>query len=741
MPRGLTAISCSSSPSAGVSPATRSAITSRTLSGIAASAGEDCPATPSWSSMCRHTSPTRNAFPSVSPTSCCGELAVRTRAESPLRCTSSWTSATLEPAQADPHDALQPVQLRQRRSERLRQLAIALAEQRQHDDRSRAQRPRKVTQEEQRRCVGPLHVIEHEHRRRLAGEPRQQRRQRCVQLVALGIGVLRLRIGVRGRRVAGSRAQAWQQAAQRRRVAAGARLGLIGLELREDRLERLDERLVGRADRGVAGAVEHAHPARGDVLGELPRQPRLAAARLATHQGDLPPVGARPVGERERAAPAPRPVPRTASRAEAVAGPEAMEARRAGLRGIGSSLCASSEGSWRRIAASRRRSSGDGLEAELLVQPSPAARVDLQRVGLAPAAIEGQHEQAEEPFARGMLGSQLLELGDDERVLPRRQARVEALFQGGEAQLLEPCDLSLRERLERDIGECRAPPQPERFVEQPPRRGFLAREARRPRRPHERLETPRVDRFGLDREAISPDVTVSSADPPARVSAGGATPSPEGFASRPRGRPAARARQPRTRPTPAVGPAGPTASTTPAACPRGRRPRPRPPAARSTPRIAICKPIVINPTPLTSACERYARAVQARPATVRSAQVTSPKETTVTLHTIPAVSGHRRPRLALAATLAAVTCAGSGAITIGSSGEQPFAQLASFTDSGSRRTAPTTSKPTRRTACAHSAATSTSSGRTASRGSTTSRQTRPIACAQVEIVSALSGST
>ena len=99
-----------------------------------------------------------------------------------------------EPAQADPHHAVEAVQLGQRRSERLRQLATALAEQRQHDDRSRAQRPREVTQEDQRRCVGPLHVIEHEHRRRVASEPRQQRGQRCVQLVALGIGVLGLRV-------------------------------------------------------------------------------------------------------------------------------------------------------------------------------------------------------------------------------------------------------------------------------------------------------------------------------------------------------------------------------------------------------------------------------------------------------------------------------------------------------------------------------------------------------------------
>ena len=81
-----------------------------------------------------------------------------------------------------------------------------------------------------------------------------------------------------------------------------------------------------------------------------------------------------------------------------------------------------------------------------------------------------------------MLGGQLLELGDDERVLPRRQARIDALLQRGEAQLLEPGDLALRERLELDVGQRRPTPQPERIVEQAPRRRSVALDARRPRR-------------------------------------------------------------------------------------------------------------------------------------------------------------------------------------------------------------------------------------------------------------------
>ena len=79
--------------------------------------------------------------------------------------------------------------------------------------------------------------------------------------------------------------------------------------------------------------------------------------------------------------------------------------------------CASSEGSWRRIPSWRRCSSGEG-STELLIEPHAAARVDLQRVALTAAAIQHQHRQADQPLARRILGRKLLELGDDERVLP-----------------------------------------------------------------------------------------------------------------------------------------------------------------------------------------------------------------------------------------------------------------------------------------------------------------------------------
>jgi hypothetical protein len=68
-----------------------------------------------------------------------------------------------------------------------------------------------------------------------------------------------------------------------------------------------------------------------------------------------------------------------------------------------------------------------------------------------------------------MLGRELLELGDDKRVLALRQAHVDALFHGGEAQLLQPRDLCLRERLVGDVGQRRSAPQRERVIEPPTR--------------------------------------------------------------------------------------------------------------------------------------------------------------------------------------------------------------------------------------------------------------------------------
>ena len=63
-----------------------------------------------------------------------------------------------------------------------------------------------------------------------------------------------------------------------------------------------------------------------------------------------------------------------------------------------------------------------------------------------------------------MLARARRELADEVGVPAVAELALEPPFERGEAQLLEPCDLALRERLEGKIGERRAAPQRQRLV-------------------------------------------------------------------------------------------------------------------------------------------------------------------------------------------------------------------------------------------------------------------------------------
>ena len=230
------------------------------------------------------------------------------------------------------------------------------------------------------------------------------------------------------------------------------------------------------------------------------------------------------------------------------------------------------------------------LEPELLVQSPARARVRLERVGLAPTAIQREHQQSDQPLTRRMLGGQLLELADDQRRLARGQPHVEALLERDEAQLLQPRDLPLRERLERRIGQRGPAPQRQRVVEQAPsRRGRHphappARARRAPRSAARRSRRPR--RPGDSRTPASPP-----APRPARASAAAARPSPAGCASPRPGAPPARAPPPPPRPRPDAARAPPADTTARAAFPRGTRSTSPSERGSSGPRIAISRPM------------------------------------------------------------------------------------------------------------------------------------------------------
>ena len=127
--------------------------------------------------------------------------------------------------------------------------------------------------------------------------------------------------------------------------------------------------------------------------------------------------------DRARAAARPRPSVRAASASSASrpakgASPPVSSARGSSARGR-----ASSDGSWRRIASCSAPQLRPGLDADLLDERAPRLAVDLERLGLAPAAIEREHQLPGEPLAVAVLGDELLQLADERGVAARRPGR------------------------------------------------------------------------------------------------------------------------------------------------------------------------------------------------------------------------------------------------------------------------------------------------------------------------------
>ncbi len=96
------------------------------------------------------------------------------------------------------------------------------------------------------------------------------------------------------------------------------------------------------------------------------------------------------------------------------------------------------------------------LDAELLDEPAAGRLVDLQRVGLAAGAVEGEHELAAQALLQRMLGGEGFQLADQLGVLAEREVGLDALCQAVEARLLQAGDLRLGEGLVAEVGQRRA---------------------------------------------------------------------------------------------------------------------------------------------------------------------------------------------------------------------------------------------------------------------------------------------
>ena len=90
---------------------------------------------------------------------------------------------------------------------------------------------------------------------------------------------------------------------------------------------------------------------------------------------------------------------------------------------------------------------GRRLDAELPVERAPEPLVRLERLGLAPRAVEREDQLPVEPLAERMLRGQRLELSDHVDVAARRQVGLDPVLEAAEAQLLEVRALDAGERL------------------------------------------------------------------------------------------------------------------------------------------------------------------------------------------------------------------------------------------------------------------------------------------------------
>ena len=102
----------------------------------------------------------------------------------------------------------------------------------------------------------------------------------------------------------------------------------------------------------------------------------------------------------------------------------------------------------------------------------PGGSVGLERLGLAAAAVEREHQLAKEPLPHRMRRRELLQLADERRVPSEPELRVDSLLLRLQAQLVEPFGREPGEVLLADVYERRPAPEPERVTQQldPPAR-------------------------------------------------------------------------------------------------------------------------------------------------------------------------------------------------------------------------------------------------------------------------------
>ena len=179
--------------------------------------------------------------------------------------------------------------------QRLGDLGLGVAERGDHQRARLRRAAREVAQQQQRRRVGPVPVLDHEQQRRARAPAAASRsatalwrRWRSVSgSAATGGGASS---PTRSGRSGSSRASSPPSGPRSPRAASPASISA------DELVERLDERPVRAPHDRVAGAVEHQRAVCRGLVGELAHQAALARSRLAADQREPEPLVRRPRG-------------------------------------------------------------------------------------------------------------------------------------------------------------------------------------------------------------------------------------------------------------------------------------------------------------------------------------------------------------------------------------------------------------------------------------------------------------
>ena len=197
-----------------------------------------------------------------------------------------------ESGEAQPHHVVGAPEVGECLRERLRHVGLGVTERCEHEHARVSGSTRQVAQEEERRGVGPVPVLEHEQRRPTEGDALEEIGHGRVQTVTLGI-----RIGLdRRREIADPEGQIREEACELA-TSSAERLPQLGrIDGSRQMVERLDERPVRRAHDGVTRAVENQGAVPCHLAGELPDEAALTRARArlpaARPDGPHPPPSA-----------------------------------------------------------------------------------------------------------------------------------------------------------------------------------------------------------------------------------------------------------------------------------------------------------------------------------------------------------------------------------------------------------------------------------------------------------------